>query len=100
MVGEKPSVCFGDKTSDKAMATQFSLEYNLQRGKRGLLFSGLQDHAMVFGAQILTGKLLRHQRPDQGSAGCILVAKKCVVSDLMSWACFLVDEFQLDCLAA
>jgi len=85
MVGEKPSLCFGNKRSDKALVAQVCAEYNLQRGKQGPLFKDIQDQSILFGAQIIAGKLLRHQCPDQGSAGCILAAKKCADGVSMSW---------------
>lgn len=100
LVGEDLRSFFGDKKSDKALAAKVSGDYNLERGHQGLIFEGLQDPAVRFGAQILAGKLLRHQGPDEGNAGCIIAATKCVEGVLMSWAHFLVEKFRLDFLAA
>jgi len=76
------------------------VQYQLGRGQKGLLVAGIKDKETNFGTQLLAGKLLQQQRTDQVSAICIRAATKCVVGVTISWAHYLVEEFQLDCLAA
>lgn len=100
MVGEDPAPLFADNTTDKVVVAQSTTYYNLSRGKCALLVEGIKDKAVKFETQLLAGKLLRHQRPNQVSTSYIRAAENCAMGVTMSWAYFLVEEFQMDCLDA
>lgn len=100
MIGEDPAPLFADKRTDKTVAAQVTVQHGATRGKRGLKVDEIKDKAAWFGMQLLAGKLLRNQRPNEVSAGCIRAAAKCAMGVTMSWAHFLVEEFRVDFLEA
>lgn len=76
------------------------MQYDIIRSVRDLKVELINDPTMRFGAQLLTRKLLRGNRPNKVSAGCVCAVEKCAMGVTISWAHFLVEEFKIDCLEA
>jgi len=85
---------------DKRSKLDTSGRKGATRGACGLKVEEINDSTVKFGTQLLAGKLLRNQRPNEVSAGCICATAKCAMEVTMSWAHFLVEELRVDCLEA
>ena len=60
----------------------------------GLKILSINDDCVKFAMQVLSCKFLRKCRREQVPAGAIGTIEKCVKDVKMSWAMFLVNQFQ------
>jgi hypothetical protein len=72
----------------------------VEKGKRGYKVASIQDGTVCLAFQLITGKLVRKNRPTQVTGFVVDLAGKCIEGVQMNWASYLVNELEKDCREA
>jgi hypothetical protein len=69
----------------------------VEKGKRGYKVASIQYGAVCLACHLITGNLVRKNRPTQVTRFIVDLAGKCVEGMKMNWASYLVNELEKDC---
>jgi hypothetical protein len=86
------------KTTDRALAQRIKYTYgDMEKGTRGYKVASIENAAVLFGCQLIAGKLVQKNRPTQVTGD---LAGKCVEGLQMDWEKYLINQLELDCRQA
>jgi hypothetical protein len=68
----------------------------VEKGKRGYKVASIQDGTVHLDFQLITGKLVRKNRPTQVMGFVIDLTGKCIEGMQMNWVSYLVNQLEQD----
>jgi hypothetical protein len=101
MQGPDPQKFYPGKAADRTLAQRIKDTYDdVEKGKRGYKVASIQDGAVCLAFQLITGKLVRKNRPTQVMGFVVDLAGKCIEGMQMNWVSYLVNQLEQDCREA
>jgi hypothetical protein len=98
MKGPDPKKFYPGKASDYSLAQRIKESYGkVEKGKRDYTVASIQYGAVCLACQLITGKILRKNRPTQVIGFMVDLIGKCDEGMKMNWASYLVNELEKDC---
>jgi hypothetical protein len=101
MQGPDPQEFYPGKAADRALAQKIKDTYgDVEKGKRGYKVASIQNGTVCLACQLITGKLVRKNRPTQVTGFVVDLAGKCIEGLQMNWVSYLVNQLEQDCREA
>jgi hypothetical protein len=101
MQGPDPHDYYPGKTVDHALAQKIKESHGVvEKGMRGYKVASIESVAMRLTYQLVTGMLVRNNRPTQVSDFVVYLAGKCAEGLHMNWVKYLVNQLEIDCKEA
>jgi hypothetical protein len=98
MQGPNPQYFYPKKATDRALAQRIKDTYgDVEKGMRGYKIASIQNGVVCLACQLITGRMVRNNRPTQITRFVVDIAIKCVEGIQMNLANYLVNELELDC---
>jgi hypothetical protein len=98
MQGPDPQDFYPGKSMDRALTQRIKDTYgDVEKGTRGYKVASIQSGAVHLACQLITGKLVRKNRPTQVTGFVVNLAGKCTEGLQMNWAKYLMNQLELDC---
>jgi hypothetical protein len=66
----------------------------VEKGKRGYKVACIQDCAVFLSFQLITGKIVRKNRPTQVTGFVVDLTGKCVEGMQMNWVSYLINQLE------
>jgi hypothetical protein len=101
MQGPDPHDFYPGKATDRALAQRIKDTYgDVEKGMRGYKVASIQNGIVCLACQLITGNLVRKNKPTQVTKFVVDLAGKCVEGLQMNWVKYLVNQLELDCREA
>jgi hypothetical protein len=101
MWGPDPRDFYPGNTSNRALAWRIKETYgDVEKDMRGYKVASIQNGVVRLACQLITGKLVRKNRPTQVPGFVVDLVGKCAEGLQMNWAQYLVNHLELDCREA
>jgi hypothetical protein len=101
MQGPDPQEFYLGKDADRALAQNIKYTYgDVDKGKRGYKVSSIHNGVVRLDFQLITGKLVRKNRPTQVTGFVFDLVGKCMEGLQMNWASYRINQLEQDCREA
>jgi hypothetical protein len=101
MQGPDPQDFYPGKAADSTLAQTIKDTYgDVEKGKWGYKVASIQNGTVCLAFQLITGKIVRKNRPMQVTGFVVDLAGKCVEGIQMNWASYLINQLEQDCREA
>jgi hypothetical protein len=85
------------KAADHALAQTIKDTHgDVEKGKRCYMVASIQNGTVCLAYQLITGKLVRKNRPTQVTGFVVDLTGKCVEGLQMNWVSYLVNQLEKD----
>jgi hypothetical protein len=97
MQGPDPQGFYPGNASNRTLAHIIKDTYDdVEKGTQGYKVASIQNGAVRLACQLITGKLVRKNRPTQVTRFVVDLAEKCVEGLQMNWVKYLVNQLESD----
>jgi hypothetical protein len=98
MKGPDPHDFYPRKAADHTLAQCIKDTYDdVEKGKQGYKVASIQNGAVNLSCQLITGNLVRKNRPMQVIGFIIDLIGKCIEGMKMNWASYLINQLEQYC---
>ena len=98
--GKDPQTHISRKAKDSKLPAELVQKYKLRRGGHAYDIAALSDDTLIFTAYLLAGRLLTKVHPKEVIGQVIHLAVQVTEGEEFNWSLFLLNVFNVDCLAA